>query len=106
MIALWPILFTFIIQKAVENPDDFQPIFHMAFMNIKAKYYPLILLIVYLVLISDTYIPVDIIIAIGLGFIAKYTDYYYFDILSDVRMNELEQKSRLTKFKSHPSTFI
>ena len=91
------------IQKSIENSGEMQPIFHMPFLTIDGKYYPWMLFILYILLISETYLPLDVFIAIGLGFIAKYTDFYYFDILNDGRMNELEQKSRLTKFKSHPS---
>ena len=84
--------------KAVETPDDFEPFFHMPFMKIKVKDYPLILL-KYIFLISETYLPLDIFIAIGLGFITNHTDYYYLDILNDIRIKELEQKSKINKIK-------
>jgi len=89
-------------QKCVEKPDDIVFLMGIPLLRVPAKFVPIIYGVVYILLANTSFIPLDALIAIGLGFVSKYTDPHYFEILNEAKINELEQKPKLATVKNHP----
>jgi len=100
-VSLWPVFLCYMTQKSQQEPEE--PIrFYGTSLGMKTKYYPIVLAVIYLALVNTNIAPIDGIVAIGLGFVGKFMDLYYFDMLNDARINELEQKPKIESVRTHP----
>jgi len=72
-------------------------------IQVRAKYYP-ILLGVFFFLVSHT-LRLDILVGLGVGLLARFTDKYYDRVLSDIRMRQLEGLPIMSLLRTQP-TFV
>jgi membrane associated rhomboid family serine protease len=104
--SLWPVFLSFLTQESLKNPEQMQNILWIPGLYVKNKFCPFIFGLIFLLLASSTWFPLDAIVAIALGFAASYTDPYYISYLSDTKITEIEQAARLQTIKAHPRFIV
>jgi len=100
--TLGPIFLSYITQQSIKNPEELHHFLWLPGVFIKNKYAPFLFAFLYVILAAPTWFPLDALIAIGLGFAADFTDPYYFQFLTESKINEYEQSTRLSRIRAHP----